>query len=124
MKIEGDGLDGKRILVVEDERLIALYNQDLLEDWGCSVVGPAGSVSSALELLEADVPDAAVIDFDLGGETSEPVAEALVKANRPFLVTTAYDPQHLGAYTSGVHILGKPVDERELRTALARLFNS
>ena len=58
MKIEGDGLDGKRILVVEDERLIALYNQDLLEDWGCSVVGPAGSVSSALELLEADVPHA------------------------------------------------------------------
>ena len=123
MKMNGDLLNGKRILVVEDEHLIALYNQELLEVWGCRVVGPAHTVSAALDLLEVGVPDAAVIDFDLRGETSEPVAEALVRAERPFLVTTAYDPEHLGEYTSGVRILSKPVDEEELRTALIGLFS-
>jgi CheY-like chemotaxis protein len=123
-EIEGDRLEGKRILVVEDERLIALYNQDLLEEWGCTVIGPTESVTAALALLEADLPDAAVLDFDLDGETSEPVAEALSRANRPFIVTTGYEPHHLGPYARRGQLLDKPIDEEALRAALAKLLSS
>jgi CheY-like chemotaxis protein len=122
-KREADWLDGKRVLVVEDERLIALDNQDLLEEWGCRVIGPVNTVSAALELIEADLPDAAVLDFHLGGETSEPVAEALTRANRGFIVTTGYEREHLGPYAAQGRIFGKPVDVEALRKALAELLS-
>jgi CheY-like chemotaxis protein len=124
MKLDTARLRGKRVLVVEDERLIALDNQDLLESWGCTVVGPAGSVAEALLLLEPDLPDAAVLDFDLGGETSEPVAEALCRANRPFVVTTGYATHHLGPCTAGARMLDKPVNADALKSALTELLGS
>jgi CheY-like chemotaxis protein len=123
-EVKDERLEGKRILVVENERLIALYNQDLLEEWGCKVIGPTESVTGALALLEADLPDAAVIDFDLDGETSEPVAEALSRANRPFIVTTGYEPHHLGPCARRGQLLDKPIDEDALRKALGELFSS
>jgi CheY-like chemotaxis protein len=124
MNFDTHPLHGKRVLVVDDERLIALYDQDLLEGWGCTVLGPASSVAEALELLEADPPDAAVLDFDLGGESSEPIAEALRKVNRPFVVTTGYERHHLGPCTAGARMLGKPVDAEALRSALTEMLAS
>jgi CheY-like chemotaxis protein len=123
-ELNDNRLKGKRILVLEDDRLIALYNQDLLEDWGCKVMGPMDSVAGTLALIQVDLPDAAVIDFNLGGETSEPVAEALSRANRPFIVTTGYEPHHLGPYARQGQLLDKPIDEEALRKALGELFCS
>jgi CheY-like chemotaxis protein len=123
-EVKEDRLAGKRVLVVDDERLIALDNQDLLESWGCRVMGPAGSVCAALELIEVDLPDAAVLDFHLRGETSEPIAEALTEAGRPFIVTTGYEREHLGPFAARGRMLSKPVDAAALRRALAELFGT
>lgn len=115
-------LAGRKILVVEDEGLVALYNADLLEGWSCSVMGPVGSVAAALALIEAEVPDAALLDVDLGGETSEPVAAALIEKARPFVVTTAYSARHLRETLGKAPLLSKPVDEAKLREVLIGLL--
>jgi hypothetical protein len=81
-------------------------------------------MKGALALLDAALPDAAVLDFDLNGETSEPVAEALSRANRSFIVTTGYEPHHLGPYARRGQLLDKPIDEDALRKALGELFSS
>jgi CheY-like chemotaxis protein len=121
-RVKEDDFGGKRVLVVEDERLIALDNQDMLTDWGCHVIGPVESVSAALDLIRANLPDAAVLDFHLKGETSEPVAEALHKANCPYVVTTGYEREHLGPYAARGRMLPKPIDTDALRRTLAKLL--
>ena len=88
-------LSGRRILVVEDERLIALDIQEMLESWGCTVIGPVATAAAALALLADECPDSAVLDVHLNGETSEPIAAALQLCGRPFLVLTAYQRSYL-----------------------------
>ncbi len=114
-------LDGRRILVVEDERLIALDIRDILEEWGCRVLGPVATAAAALDLIAHDPPDCALLDVQLVGGTSEPVAAALSAEGRPFLILTAYRRSHLtGALLEGP-ILSKPVDERKLWQAIRSL---
>ena len=116
-------LSGRRILVVEDERLIALDVQDILEGWGCTVLGPVATTAEALQLIVDDCPDAGILDVHLQGETSEPVADALRTQGRPFLVLTAYQRNHLtGALVDGP-LLNKPFDETKLRKQLSALFS-
>ena len=85
-------LQGRRILVVEDEYLIAEDVRDELEGAGAIVVGPAPTVGRALRLI-ADEPalDAAVLDVNLGSEKSFPIAEALKARAIPFLFATGYN---------------------------------
>jgi two-component system, response regulator PdtaR len=115
-------LSGRRILVVEDDRLIALDLQDILEGFGCTVVGPVASAKAALELLREDVPDAAILDVHLNGGTSQPVAEALRTQGRPFVVVTAYQRSYLTGALRDAPLLTKPVDERKLRGELSALI--
>ncbi|MBS1303411.1 response regulator [Loktanella sp. SALINAS62] len=114
---------GRRILVVEDERLIALDVRDILEKFGCVVLGPVATVDAALQLINDENPEAAVLDVQLNGETSEPVAHALRLENRPFLVLTAYSRRHLTGALEDAPLLNKPVDERKLRASLSDLFS-
>ena len=79
-----------RILVVEDEFLIALELDEALRNAGYQVLGPASSVSAALELLQSERPDAAVLDVNLAGEWVTPVAEALRGMLVPFILATGY----------------------------------
>ena len=74
------GLKGLRVLVVEDEALIALDLCLVLEDLGCRPVGPAASVGAALGLLRGSFPDAALLDENLGTTLVTPVAEAVAEA--------------------------------------------
>lgn len=115
-------LVGRRILVVEDEGLIALDIKDLLEGWGCSVIGPVANVAQALELIATNHPDAAVLDVHLGGETSEPIAVVLRAAGSPFLLLTAYQRGHLTGALKDAVLLTKPVDEGLLRQELSALL--
>jgi CheY-like chemotaxis protein len=115
-------LAGKRILVVEDDRMLALYDADLLEAWHCDVLGPAASVADALAIIDDTAPDAALLDVSLGGETSEPIARALTAIRRPFVVTTAFAPRHLGPALRTAPILSKPVSETRLRRVLTQLL--
>ncbi len=64
--------------------------EDALEDAGFAVIGPVRSVAQALESLETDKPDAAVLDLNLAGENSVAVADALVARGIPFVVATGY----------------------------------
>jgi two-component SAPR family response regulator len=83
-------LSGMRVLVVEDDVLIAMDIEQLLQDAGCGVVGPVASVGAAFRALEASEVDAAVLDINLNGELVFPVADALDDANIPFILVTGH----------------------------------
>lgn len=82
-------LAGLRILVVEDEPLVAMLIEDLLLELGCTVVGPAATVAQALALADTS-PDAALLDVNLGAEQSYPVADRLAADGVPFAFVTGY----------------------------------
>jgi len=79
-------LKGLRVLVVEDEALVALQLEDMLAELGCAIIGPASRVCQALDLLGGQVVDAAVLDLNVAGELVYPVADAL--ARRGFLTSS------------------------------------
>jgi CheY-like chemotaxis protein len=83
-------LSGRRVLLVEDEAIIALDLAALLTDLGAVVVGPAHSVANALELLHEGKIDCAVLDVNLDGEPVYPVARALETRRIPFVFVTAH----------------------------------
>lgn len=83
-------LGGKRVLIVEDEMLLALDLEEGLRDAGCEVVGPAGSLRAALRLAENSEIDAAILDVNLAGERVFPVAHVLAERGIPFVFATAY----------------------------------
>ena len=86
-----------RILVVEDEFLIAMELDVTLQSAGYQVLGPAPNVSVALKLLQAERPDAAVLDVDLAGEWVTPVAEVLRAMFVPFILASGYGAADLHA---------------------------
>jgi DNA-binding response OmpR family regulator len=81
---------GKRVLIVEDESLIAMLLEMALQDEGGVVVGPASRVADALRMLKDEVIDGAFLDVNLAGEPALPVAEALAERNIPFLMLSGY----------------------------------
>jgi CheY-like chemotaxis protein len=88
-------LSGRRILVVEDEALIALDLQGMLDQRGATVVGPAATVSEALKTITENQIDCALLDLKLGDETADPVAAALKQRAIPTVFVTAYGDGHL-----------------------------
>ena len=116
-------LQGKRILVVEDEPLVALLVAGMLEDGGDILVGPAYDVRSALALFEREAPDAAVLDINLGGnETSAPVADALEGAGIPFIYATGYGAAALRGKDRHKLRIDKPFDQNNLLRTLCACF--
>jgi two-component system, response regulator PdtaR len=89
---------GPRILVVEDEFLIAMELDITLGRAGFRVLGPAANVSAALKLLRADRPEAAVLDVDLAGEWVTPVAEVLRAMIVPCILSSGYGAADLRAW--------------------------
>ena len=113
-------LDGLRLLVVEDEALIAILIEDVLLDLGCVVVGPAGSVAQALALLDRDTVDGAVLDVNLGAdERSYAIAEALGARGIPFIFVTGYGDEGVDPRYAAVEVLQKPFDPRTLERSVA-----
>ena len=121
---ERAALRGRRVLVVEDEMLLAMELESLLRQQGCEIVGPVSTVERALALLE-ERPDAALLDLNLKGRSATPVASAMVDRSVPFVILTGY-----GEVTSGqpevrnAPRLNKPVNHGELVRTLARLLGS
>jgi len=114
-------LNGRCILVVEDESLIAMLVEDALIDAGAEVLGPAATVEEALALFESGNPNAAVLDINLAGQVSTPVADLLADRGIPFVVATGYGAAGLAERHRGVPVLAKPYDPQELVETLARI---
>ncbi|MEE7493703.1 response regulator [Methylobacterium oryzae CBMB20] len=116
-------LDGRRILIVEDEYLIAMQVKRWLLAAGAEVVGPVPSVARALDLIENGDVDAAVLDVNLGnGDTVYPVADKLSALGVPYLCATG-DVKFSGADTYRQRPrLEKPFSEAELLQAMGKLI--
>lgn len=115
-------LAGKRVLVVEDEYILADDLSLALEDASAEVVGPAPRTARALALLGENDVDAAVLDINLGGEMSFTVADALATRGVPFLFTTGYDAAVLPDRFDHVVRCEKPVDMRQIMRALQQVM--
>lgn len=118
-----NALAGKRILVVDDDSLLAFDLETFLEDEGCVVIGPAPSVDKALVLIATDPPDAAILDLDLGGQTSAPIADALAARNVGFLFISGHSQAMLPPTHANRQLLPKPWTETELREALTSMVS-
>jgi DNA-binding LytR/AlgR family response regulator len=116
-------LEGRRILVVEDEFLLAMELEDILLALGAEVVGPFGRLEPALGAVQKEVLDGAVLDVQLDGETSERVAAELVSRGVPVLLTTGYESEQLPPELRHLPRLRKPFDERDLRDMLEQAYS-
>jgi PAS domain S-box-containing protein len=115
---EGE-LNDKRVLILDDEVLLALTMKEMVEKLGCEAIGPANNVESALSLIGEGGPDVAILDVNLSGTSSAPVAQALRGLGIPFIYCTGYpDPVQQIAPDLQAPILSKPADEAELGAAL------
>lgn len=118
---EGPGrLAGQRILVVEDEALVAMLVEDLLIQQGCQVLGPAATVAEALTLVGAHRLDGAVLDVNLGRETVYSVADTLMRLHVPYVFVTGYGPAGLDAAHRGHPTIQKPFRPDRFGEDLAR----
>lgn len=114
---------GKQILVLEDDALLAMDMEDFLSDLGVTVVGPVSHVAAALEQINKMDLDGAVIDLNLRGEMSFPVIDELKAANIPFVVCSGYaEIPGVRSQLGGLTIVSKPCDFTNLSGVLAREF--
>ena len=112
----------KRILIVEDEPLIAMMLEDFLDALDKDVAGTAESVSAAMSLVEQGGIDGAILDVNLrGGEQSWPVADALAAADIPFLLATGGGDASILDQHKSRPILPKPFTMTDVEQALASL---
>ncbi|PJK31377.1 response regulator [Minwuia thermotolerans] len=115
-------LNGWRVLVVEDEALIALDLRNMLEGFGCTVVGPVATVENAVEATERDRPEAALLDEVLGEASVAPVAEELRRRGIPYAVVSGYSASPAGdPALREAPRLSKPVAVSDLWNLLAGL---
>lgn len=108
-----------RVLVVEDEMLIATLIEDMLIDFGHEVVGPAMRLRRALEIAREETFDLAILDVNLANEQSFPVANLLLERNIPFIFVTGYGAEGLDGKFEGAMVLQKPIDPHQLDYAIA-----
>ncbi|MEQ8403492.1 MAG: PAS domain-containing protein [Oceanicaulis sp.] len=111
-----------RVLIVEDEALIAADLAYLLTEAGYEVIGPAPSVKQALALVSREGCDAAVLDVNLGEVTSEPVAAALNARGAPYVTVSGYAARHRPETMAAAPALTKPVEHGELLAALKAIM--
>ena len=118
-------LAGCNILIVEDEYLLAEELRAELEDEGAQVIGPAGTVQEALALVrDTRHLDGAVLDLNLGGEPSCPVAQALTERGAPLVFATGYDLSVLPPRFAPVPRCEKPLNMRRLTAELRRAVHA
>lgn len=116
---------GHHILLVEDNFFVALDMQRMLEAIGCHVVGPAASLEESMALLHAEEVTGAILDINIIGGTSAPIAEELIRLCKPFFFVTGYaSPSMLPEGLKQRPRLSKPVDDRTLLAAVTRSFGS
>ena len=112
---------GRRVLIVEDESLVAMLLETILEDMGCVPVGPAATVEEGLQVAGGDEPlDAALLDVNVAGKQVFPIAEALKARGVPFIFSTGYGEGGLPDAWRGQATVQKPFTESAIRDALLK----
>ena len=113
-------LKGKRVLVVEDEAVVCMMIEDFFNDIGCQVVATASTLEEALGKSNTLEMDAAILDINLGGQLSYPVAAVLTARQIPFLFATGYGAAGLPPDLKYVPVLSQPFGIEQLEEALRR----
>lgn len=113
-----------RILIVEDDFLLANRLVEALTQNGHEIIGVAASADKAIQLLASCKCDAAVLDSNLGGSCSEPVGKALSRRGIPFVVVSGYSRDHLLSSLRGAPFLPKPIDQSALLALFSEFRNS
>jgi DNA-binding response OmpR family regulator len=115
----GSATSGLRVLVVEDEYLIALRLEDTLKQFGCRPVGPAFTLEGGLSIAKTVIVDAALLDLDLGGKSVLPLVEELKRRGVPIGFVTAYDLEELRSpLIEGLPWVHKPFTDEQIRSLL------
>jgi PAS domain S-box-containing protein len=111
---------GNRVMIVEDEALVALALREALDEMGFSVLGPFNRISEAMVALRNHRVDAAVLDVNLGGEMIYPLADVLAADRVPFVFITGYGAEEIEPRYAKVPILQKPIEPGALQSVFAR----
>ena len=118
-------IDRKRILIVEDEPILAMLIEDMVVELGYAPIGPAMTVEAALALAASENLDGAILDMNLGGLPSRPIAESLKARDIPFIFATGYSSAQASALTAGAigetMVLRKPFSTQALSAALSQM---
>lgn len=120
------GLAGRRVMVVEDEILVAMLIEDILVDEQCVVLGPYGDLDEALKAARTERMDLALLDMNLRGRLSLPLAELLTQRGIPFLLLTGYGEgagQMMSAKAHSWPICAKPFTSQGLVSAISGLMS-
>ena len=113
---------GSRVLIIEDEYYLADDLSGALRAAGAEVVGPVGRLEEAEEKVSEGGFDCAILDINLHGERSFPIAERLEKAGIPFLIATGYNSASLPERYRAGPILEKPYEPAKVATAIGNLM--
>jgi PAS domain S-box-containing protein len=111
-------IDGRKLLLVEDEALVGMMMKDVLSDLGFAVIGPITGITRALAIARDGDIGGAILDINLGGDPIYPVADALASRDIPFVFITGYSVDGIDRRYAHIHTLEKPVEPDTLR----RLF--
>lgn len=125
MSVQGTSkLNGIKVLIVEDEALIQMLIEDILADCGCEIAGTASTLSQVLKMLANPSLcfDAAILDVNLGADSTFPVAEILAQRRLPFVFATGSSAGDLPEAWRSRPTLQKPFVFDDVRRALVNLF--
>lgn len=111
-------LTGIRVLVIEDEAMVAMLLEDMLAEIGCQIVGVAARYADAAEKARSLAFDVAILDLNLNGRNTVSIADALAERGVPFVIATGYGAAGLPAALKRAPILQKPCRRQDLVTAL------
>jgi CheY-like chemotaxis protein len=110
----------RRVLVIEDEMLVAMLVEDILDELGLEVAGVCGHLDEALKLAASETVDFVILDVNLDGKRSFPVADILRARNIPFVFATGYGPKALEAEYAGAATISKPFMFGDIKLALEK----
>jgi DNA-binding response OmpR family regulator len=115
-------LKGVRVLVVEDEYFVAIMLEEMLQSAGCVVMGPIPRLREALDAVDHEDYDVALLDVNLAGERIDPVADALSERDVPFMFVTGYGANALPREYAERPNIGKPFRIAELLGMLSSIL--
>lgn len=114
--------EGRNALIVEDEAIVALLVEDMLTELGCAQIWTAANLADATAVAAKRKPDIVILDVNLAGTPSFPLAEKLAELDIPFVFTTGYAADGLPAKWAGQPVIQKPFAAEALGQAIVGLL--